>query len=587
MSGKIFINYRRGDVPEAAGRLFDRLQDVFKHDQLFMDVDSIAPGMDFVRVLGERVAESDVLLAVIGKGWLQARDAAGERRLDNPEDFVRIEIASAIKQDKLVIPVLVGNAEMPRSEDLPEELRPLARRNAVRLTHERFRADVQGLIKALQHSLTGMEEVRKAEAERRAAEDHQRQETEARRAQEEASKKALELERKRATEAAEAAKKAQALVSAELATRNLAAEAKPETPAADEPPVEEKSPEPSSAITSATQQKFEPPPAWLLVKPTFLAVGLIIFGIFCAGAAWLVLSPAGLPADKIAATSEVAATAPSTPAKTPPDLATAVPLTPDREHVLAPKDTFKECTNCPKMVVVPAGSFTMGSPSNELGRETNEGPQHVVTVARQFAVGRFAVSFDEWDACVAGGGCNGYKPPDQGWGRGQLPAINVSFDDAAAYVSWLSRITGRSYRLLSEAEREYVARAGTTTVFWWGNSISTNQANYNGNYTYGNGVKGPYRGRTTVVDTFEANAWGLFQVHGNLWEWVSDCFRSDYSNAPADGSSAQTDDCGLRTLRGGSWDRKPAFLRSASRLGWNHAVRDNSFGFRVARTLSP
>jgi hypothetical protein len=165
MAGKIFINYRRGDDPGFTGRLFDRLHEAFEPEGLFMDVDNIAPGLDFVRVLEEQVAQCDVLLAVIGKGWIEAGDATGARRLDNPDDFVRIEIESALKQDKRVIPVLVGEARMPRADELPESIRPLARRNAVRLTHERFRADAQGLIKALQRALEEIEMLRQAHAE--------------------------------------------------------------------------------------------------------------------------------------------------------------------------------------------------------------------------------------------------------------------------------------------------------------------------------------------------------------------------------------------------------------------------------------
>jgi hypothetical protein len=173
MAGKIFVNYRRGDDPGNTGRLFDRLQEAFQPEQLFMDVDSIAPGLDFVRVLEEQVGQCDALLAVIGKGWLDARDDTGARRLDNPEDFVRIEIESALKQNKRVIPVLVGDTHMPRPEELPEAIRPLARRNAVRLSHERFRADAQGLIKALQRALEEVEALRQAhaEAERKRQED--------------------------------------------------------------------------------------------------------------------------------------------------------------------------------------------------------------------------------------------------------------------------------------------------------------------------------------------------------------------------------------------------------------------------------
>jgi hypothetical protein len=201
MAGKIFINYRRGDDPGHTGRLFDRLQDVFPVEQLFLDVDNIAPGMDFVRVLNERIADCDIVLAVIGKGWLDARDATGARRLDDPDDFVRIEIASALDQGKRVIPVLVGGAPMPSPEDLPEALRALSRRNAVRLSHERFRADTQGLVKALHESLEEIEARRRADAEaaRRveAEADRQRQQAEAaRRAEEEELRKKAEREAK-------------------------------------------------------------------------------------------------------------------------------------------------------------------------------------------------------------------------------------------------------------------------------------------------------------------------------------------------------------------------------------------------------
>jgi hypothetical protein len=189
MTGKIFINYRRGDDAGHTGRLFDRLQDVFPPEQLFLDVDNIAPGLDFVRVLNERVAECDIVLAVIGKGWLDSRDAAGNRRLEDTGDFVRIEITSALNQGKRVIPVLVGDAQMPHPEDLPEALRPLTRRNAVRLTHERFRADTQGLIKAIQQGLSEIDAQRKVEAE---AARHAQEEEERGRREAEAERRAEE-----------------------------------------------------------------------------------------------------------------------------------------------------------------------------------------------------------------------------------------------------------------------------------------------------------------------------------------------------------------------------------------------------------
>ena len=187
----IFISYRRGDDPGNTGRLFDRLQEAFKPEQLFMDVDSIEPGLDFVHVLGEKVAQCDVLIAVIGKGWLDARDAAGARRLNNPEDFVRVEIESALNQGKRVIPVLVGEARMPQSDELPESIKPLARRNAVRLTHERFRADAEGLVKALRQTLD--------DAHRRAREEEQR------RLEQAAKENAATLQAQRAFESAKRA----------------------------------------------------------------------------------------------------------------------------------------------------------------------------------------------------------------------------------------------------------------------------------------------------------------------------------------------------------------------------------------------
>ena len=196
------------------------------------------------------------------------------------------------------------------------------------------------------------------------------------------------------------------------------------------------------------------------------------------------------------------------------------PQTADKERALKPKDVFKECDACPQMVVVPPGRFMMGSPETEESHLDPEEPQHLVTFAQPFAVGAFAVTFDEWDACVADGGCDGYRPSDQGWGRGRRPVINVSWHDAKAYVEWLSRKTGRTYRLLSEAEREYAARAGTATPFWWGSSISTEQANYDGNVVYGGGPNGEYRQRTLSVESFQPNPCGLYQVHGNVLEWT-------------------------------------------------------------------
>jgi len=262
-------------------------------------------------------------------------------------------------------------------------------------------------------------------------------------------------------------------------------------------------------------------------------------------------------------------------------------LSPNEECSLKPKDGFKECDKCPEMIVVPSGRFTMGSPSSETGRGYDEGPQHQVTFSRNFVVGQFAVTFEEWDACVADGGCNGYRPSDEGWGRSRRPVINVSWGDGQTYVKWLSSKTGKTYRLLSEAEREYVTRAGTETPFWWGASSNPNQANYDGNYTYNNGPKGLYRKQTVPVDTFAPNSWGLYQVHGNLSEWTEDCWNANYNGAPTDGRASTSGDCNHRVLRGGSWNTHPWNLRAAFRGRSTSSVRNNVIGFRVARTLTP
>jgi formylglycine-generating enzyme required for sulfatase activity len=268
---------------------------------------------------------------------------------------------------------------------------------------------------------------------------------------------------------------------------------------------------------------------------------------------------------------------------------------------------FKDCETCPEMVVVPAGTFTMGSPENERPlKDMEEQPAHEVgvlqarvlrkvianyetqvrvSIAKPFAVGRFAVTFDQWDACVADGGCNGYKPDDKGWGRGEYPVININWDDARSYIAWLSRKTGKIYRLLSEAEREYVTRAGTTTPFWWGTTITSTQANFNGKYVYPVGSKGEFRQRTVPVGSFQANPWGLYNVHGNVEEWTEDCWYDDNKGNPGDGRARTSRDC-RRATRGGSWNSEPEFVRSASRDSQSADYR-GSIGFRVARALAP
>jgi len=256
------------------------------------------------------------------------------------------------------------------------------------------------------------------------------------------------------------------------------------------------------------------------------------------------------------------------------------PLSPEQERALKPKQTFKECTNCPEMIVVPAGDFTMGSPASELARHASEGPQHRVTIAEQFAVGQFELTFDEWDACVANDGCNFYSAADAGWGRGRRPVIFVSWDAANTYVSWLAKKTGKPYRLLSESEYEYAARAGTTTEYPWGDDIGKNNAN-----CIGCGSQWDKK-ETAPVGSFAPNKFGLYDMVGNVLEWTQDCVHTNYDGAPTDGSAwTEGGDCTKRVLRGGAWLFTPDLLRSADRHWGPRDSRSNFLGFRVGRAL--
>lgn len=411
----IFISYRRRSDAHPAARLRSELERLLSRDRIFMDVRNIPPGAVFDEKLREELSKCSALLAVIGPGWL---DAAARRRLDDPDDWVRVEIATALKRNIQVVPVLLDDVSMPQPEILPDDLRPLARRNAFSVRHESFESDVESLLRKLADLLGGSS-----------------------------------------------------------------------------------SRDPAAGVHPGSGK------------------------------------------------------------------------------------SFRDIDAGPEMVVVPAGEFWMGSLPDEPERwGDDEGPRHKVILPRPFAIGKYAVTFEEWDAAVADGLNMDRPAADRGWGRGRRPVINVSWIDAQAYAQWLSRKTGRTYRLPSEAEWEYAARAGTTTPFWWGKTITPRQANYKGEDIYaGGGEKGEFRRKTVPVDCFEPNPWGLHQVHGNVWEWTEDCWNGSYARAPTDGSAWMAGDCALRVLRGGSWSAGPRWLRSAVRS--KGYLRFDIAGFRLARTL--
>jgi formylglycine-generating enzyme required for sulfatase activity len=253
-------------------------------------------------------------------------------------------------------------------------------------------------------------------------------------------------------------------------------------------------------------------------------------------------------------------------------------LSVEAERGLKPGSTFKECTNCPEMIVVPQGSFTMGSPPEEKDRFDDESPQHLVTIAQQFAVSRFPTTFGQWDTCFGFDSCR--AAADQGWGRGLHPVINVSWNEAQEYVAWLSKLTGKPYRLLTEAEYEYAARAGSQSAYFWGSDIGKAHAVCDGCGTEWD------RKQTSPVGSVPANPFGLYDMLGNVWEMVQDCYQDNYSDTPTDGSAGTAGDCYRRVVRGGSWISDPKFLRSANR--YKNAIDDRgnfNRGFRVARAL--
>lgn len=457
---RVFISYRREDTQWQAREIHRTLTQVLPPEQVFMDVANIELGVDFVKVLEAAVAECDILLALIGPDWVDVTDLeTGTRRLDNPNDLVRIEVRRALERGIRVVPVLCEDARLPDAKRLPDDLKGLVNRNAEFVQHRTVDTDVPRLIRKL-----GLD---------------------------------------KGTERQEAKPASPALIPREARNQNVA------------PPKQ------SFAVRVGTGAN-------------------------------------------------------------------------DKTIQLATGESIKDADALPEMVLVPPGRFWMGSTPETIAalkKEYNveglesEQPPHEVTIPAPLLVGRHPVTFAEWDAGVAAGGMT-RTPDDEGWGRGRRPVINVSWHDARAYCTWASRAAGKAYRLLSEAEWEYCCRAGTTTPFSFGETISTDQANYDGNHTFGPGRKGVYRQKTTEVGSFPANGFGLHDMHGNAWEWCEDAWADNYAGAPADGSARTNADKSVaRVLRGGSWRYDPQVLRSAYRYRLLPHLPVNRVGFRLARTL--
>jgi formylglycine-generating enzyme required for sulfatase activity len=526
MAGKIFINYRRSDSLSTAGRLHDRLAQTFGRENLFMDVDHIPAGVDFVDYLSGQVAACDVFLAVIGANWLDAKDDDGHRRFDDPHDYVTIEIAAALARNILVIPVLVDGARTPKADKLPDSIKPLVRRHAVEVRNTHFGRDAEELVDKVRDAL------------------------------------------------------------------------KRRQPATGQRPV----------LANAAARLMAPG-RWRLVAAS--ATALLLVG-------WIGLHQMGVPVwppwtQPDGGEAERRAEAAARQARAEADAKRNAEAERQRAEARARPDpalavqpgsgqSFRDrladgqpCRACPEMVVIPAGDVMMGSPEDERGRSDEEGPQHPVKIASPLAIGKFSITRGEFAAfvretdyktpegCTIPSGSDWKFQPDLSWRNpgfdqdDRHPVVCVNWHAAKAFAAWLSKKVGKTYRLLTEAEREYATRANTATRYSFGDDeVALSE------YAWFRANSG---GATHPVGEKKPNAFGLFDMHGNVWEWCEDTWHSKYRGAPHDGSAWQTGDTPYRVLRGGSWRRMPPGLRSAFRNNSAPDGRYNDLGFRLARGL--
>jgi formylglycine-generating enzyme required for sulfatase activity len=616
MAGKIFINYRRKLSLPDARHLATLLERQFGRGRVFIDIKGLDEQPNWLAELQKQVAGSIAMVSVICPGWTEVKDDAGQRRLDSANDFVRFELAQAFMRGIPVVPVLVDGASFPAADRLTPDLLSLTLLpQAELLRSASFEADAEkigrrvkreiasrakrgvpgwavGLVglgalaggvaaapvvlplagitigdpdAAAQATINGLKTqidlangalapakadvVRLTGALRTAEAD-----AEAQRRLADDRFKALEAAKSQATAAGAELTKAKAALASDGNT------AKAKLAAAEQAAADAKAAlaQAEAARSAAVKERD--------AGNTALAQAKAASKDANEGLKSATEKLAAVEADK--AKLQLALTnALATP-----------PAKPDR----APGTEFQDtgCPGgCPVMVVLPRTTtpFTMGSNDGE----TDEKPPHPVSIGYDLAVGKYEVTFAQWDACVDAGGCK-TKPEDTGnWGRDDRPVINVSWDMInKEYLPWLENKTGHKYRLLHEAEWEYAARAGSDKAYSWGDEIGKNRAN-----CYGCGSQWDNK-QTAPVGSFVKNKFGLHDMHGNVWEWVQDCYVDSYKDAPNNGDAAKETftDC-FRVLRGGSWNDFPPFLRAAVRDRDAPAGRDFNAGFRLSRSL--
>jgi formylglycine-generating enzyme required for sulfatase activity len=563
LTRSVFIGYRREDTADVSGRVYDRLRTAFGEEAIFKDVDTLDPGIAFGEYILTILPKCRVFLAMIGPQWIDIRNETGLRRLEDPQDWVRIELEKALTTPGLqVVPVLVNGAAMPRPDQLPASLERLPALNAAWVRRDPdFHRDMDKLIKALESGVrTGRVEVETLP---------------------------------RVITSGSAAAWQLIETSCDVGDYIEFQAHFPGTP--------------EVLLAGRHRRRLE---QWASVDrsdPEAIAT-------FLRDASFSALDARAREAmhRAVEAQQQAEQQAVILRREQPKRAAEAARAgRPLGERSFPIELPGRPDWPTPKMIAIPPGRFQMGSPQGEEryeGYDGREEPQHWVLINHAFALGQHAVTVAEFAAFVSD---TGYSTGTRAWiwtgewkekdgvswnspgfeQSPQDPVVCVSWHDAQAFLAWINLKLGltdknHAYRLPSEAEWEYACRAGTTTPFSFGDTVTTAQANYDGNFTYGDrALKGIYRARTVPVGSLPANAFGLHEMHGNAWEWCEDTYQDNYQGAPGDGSAWIKPDSSYRVNRGGSWSYGPSVLRSAYRYGNTPSLRGSNLGFRLARTL--